>query len=147
MKVILLRGIKKLGVAGEVKDVADGYARNFLLPNSLVKIATARTLAEIEMRARTKEIRKSKNKKEQNKLAHGLQEINLEVPMKMGEKNKLYGSVTSQIISQTLQSSGYKIPDKQIIIPKPIKRLGEHSANIKLSGKDVVLNLNVVAMK
>lgn len=152
MKIILLKEVKKLGLMGEIKEVADGYARNFLLPKKLVKIATPKIIAEIEMRARTKELRKQKVKKQENKLAHKLKGIDiLEIPMKIvgarGRAPKLYASVSSQIISQALRDKGYEVPDKQIIIPKIIKRLGEHSVNLKLGGgNDVSLKLNVVAI-
>ena len=148
MKVILLKEVKKIGAGGEIKEVADGYARNFLIPKGLVKFADKKTVAEFEMRRKTKEIRKIKNKKERGRVVHGLQDMSIEIPMKMGEKNKLYASVTSQIISQALRERGFEIPDKQIIIPKSIKKLGKHSANVKLSsGNTAKINLNITAIK
>lgn len=147
MKIILFQEVKNLGNEGDIKEVSDGYARNFLIPKGFARLADKRSIIELKMRKRTKEIRKKKDKKEQGRMAQNLQGMVLNIPMKTGEKNKLYASVTSQIISQALREKGFEIPDKQIIIPKSIKRLGEHSANIKLGGgKTAMIKLNVIAL-
>lgn len=147
MKVILLRGIKKLGVMGDIKEVADGYGRNYLLPKKWVKIATPKTIQEFEMRKRTRETRKVKMIKEEGRILHKLQEIKLQIPMKMVEKDKLYGSVNAKIVSEALRNKGFEVNDNQISIPKTIKKLGEHSVDIRLGEKSAALKLNIVAGK
>lgn len=125
MKVILLKDIEKLGEKYEVKEVKDGYARNFLIPKGLVKAATKKNLAWLE---KQKEIEEKKAEEELKKIQEEAakidgQEIVLEV--KVGDNNQLYESINSQKVAEKLKEMGFDISKKQIVMETPLKETGE----------------------
>lgn len=132
MKVILTRDVKKLGRAGEVVKVADGYARNFLFPRGLAKEATEGNLAELK---HEQEIQK-KREQEARKLAEGtaekLKKTPVEIKVKAGESGRLFGSVTSKDIARALKDKGFNIKKKDIQLEENIKSLGTHRILVKL---------------
>jgi large subunit ribosomal protein L9 len=127
MKVILLEDIENLGKKGEVKDVADGYARNFLIPRELVVLATPKALKKL---AEEKEIAEQKAEQELKAVEEMVSQIDgleIEISEKVDEETgKLYGSINEQKISQIFKERGFDIKKKQIKIPQPIKEIGEH---------------------
>lgn len=133
MKVILLKNVEKLGKMGEVKEVADGYARNFLIPRGLAELATEKALAKIE------EIKKATARKAElelkkfQELAEKLEGIEIVVKAKVGEGGKLYGSVTEEQIAQKLKEKGFEIKKGQIKLEKPIKEVGGHEVMVQLN--------------
>jgi len=130
MKVILIKDINNLGKKGDVKEVADGYARNFLLPNNLVKIATKEALAKLE---KEKELAAQKAEEELKAIQNIVSKIDgqeIEIPVKIKKDDEIYGSVTAYKISQALKNKGFKIKKTQVNLKEPIKKLGEYPVTI-----------------
>lgn len=130
MKVILLQGIENLGKKNEVKEVADGYARNFLLPKKMVKIATKETLVALE---KEKELVAQKAEEELKIIQEIVSKIDgqeAEIPMKLKKNGELYGSVTPYKISQVLKKKGFDIKKTQVNLKESIKKTGEYPAMI-----------------
>ena len=146
MKVILREDVEKLGEAGEAVNVRDGYARNFLVPRKLAFVATAGALRRIgeAMKQRVRNV--AKEKVELTEMAAKISELSVTIPMRVGEEEKLYGSVTGQMIGDSLNNQGYKIDRRTIVIDEPIRTLGTHQVMIKLKhGVSTSIKVNVVA--
>lgn len=134
MKVILRQDFEQLGKLGDVVDVKDGYARNYLIPRNIAYLATpsaVRTLEE-EKKQHTRRLEKEKTTSE--KLAAELEKVSLTIQMKVGEDDKLFGSVTSQMIADSMQEKGITIDKRQIELEEPVKALGIYDVNVKLPG-------------
>ena len=132
MKVILQRDIANLGEAGDIKDVSDGFARNFLLPKKLVILANESSQRAIEHQRKLVKIKKEKRKKESEKLMESVNSLELQIAAQVGEEEKLFGSVTAMDISRALKEKGFEIDKRKIHIEEPIKKLGDHKVSIKL---------------
>lgn len=133
MKVLLLKDVYKLGRAGEVKRVADGYGRNYLLPQGLAVLATEGALRQADKIRETAEKQRQRLNEELSEVAEQLEELTLSFPMKAGETDKLYGSVTTMMIADAVEEeTGIEI-DKRDIDSEPIKTLGVHSAAVRLT--------------
>lgn len=132
MRIILLKDVKKLGKAGDVKEVAPGYARNFLIPHSLAVFATEKKLLELKRRieAETKKVQAELNKLKE--LVKKLAGLKLEIFPKVRKNGKLFGSITPLKITKLLQKEGFKIEKEQIILKESIKELGKHDVVIDL---------------
>ncbi len=145
MKVILQKDIPNLGEAGDVKDVAEGYARNYLLPKKLVIPYNESSAKAIEHQKKLVKIKKEKRKKEGQKLVEALSNVALTIGAQVGEEDKLFGSVTAIDIAQKLVEMGFAIDKRKIILPEPIKKAGEHEVKIKLEeGLSATIKVNVV---
>ena len=130
MKVILLKNVEGLGTKGEVKNVADGYARNYLFPKNLAKLATKQALEEL---AREKELMAQMAEEELKKIQETVSQIDgleFEVAEKMDESGKLYGAVNELKIAKILQEKGIEAKKGQIKIHQPIKMAGEYPITI-----------------
>lgn len=146
MKVILLADVGSLGKKGETKEVKEGFARNYLFPKNLAVPATPQNLKALEQQQQALKRKESKLKAEAEKIAKKLQEISCTIPVKVGEENRLFGSVTSQHIADALSKLGFRIPKKDIELETPIKTLGTHEVRIKLHPQvSVNLKVNVVS--
>jgi len=132
MRVILLEDVDNLGKKGEVKEVKDGYAINFLIPKGLVKMATPKDLKEIEKRKEEKEKEAEKELKEMQALAGKLDGQEITFPTKVSGEGSLFGSITAKKISSKLKEMGFDVKQKQIELEKPIKELGEFPVTIDL---------------
>jgi large subunit ribosomal protein L9 len=146
MKVILRDDVEKLGLAGEAVNVKAGYARNFLVPRKLAFVATAGALRRIgeEMKQRGRNIEKEKI--ELTAMASKMSELSVTIPMRVGEEEKLYGSVTGQMVADSLSNQGYKVDRRSIVIEEPIRTLGAHQVSVKLKhGVGATIKVNVVA--
>jgi large subunit ribosomal protein L9 len=132
MKVILRKDFEQLGRIGEVVDVKDGYARNFLLPRQIAYIATAGSVRALEEEKKQVAKKLSKELEEAQKLSTELESVSVTIPVKVGEEDKLFGTVTTQMIADSLKEKGYDIDKRKIEITEPIKALGIYSINIKL---------------
>ncbi|MEX0710344.1 MAG: 50S ribosomal protein L9 [Chloroflexota bacterium] len=147
MKVILKRDVKGLGHAGDVKDVKNGYARNLLLPSGAAAIADAGALANWERHRGEREARELGLRTDAEAQAERLRELKLEVAVKAGEKNRLFGSVTNREIAELIAKEGIEVDRHAIHLREPIKTLGEFKADIRLlPGVDAELTINVVAL-
>jgi large subunit ribosomal protein L9 len=131
MRVILLENVENLGKKWEVKEVADGFARNFLIPNGLVKPATMTEVQEAERRRAEEEERAKKELEKVETVASRLDGYELKVPMAVGEDGQLYASVNAQKISSLLMEQGFRVEQKQIRLENPIKELGEFPVTLE----------------
>ena len=133
MKVILNTDIKTLGEEGDVKNVADGYFRNFLRPRRLAVPYNAETVAFFESRRAEIEARKEQKRKDSASLKEKLEALHLEITMPAGKNGKLFGAVSAQVVSELLAKSGFEIERKRIEIPGvSIKSVGNYHFNVKL---------------
>ncbi|MDF1525504.1 MAG: 50S ribosomal protein L9 [bacterium] len=132
MKVILLEDIEALGKMGDTVMVKDGYARNYLIPRKLALLATARNLKAQDHQIRDMERRKAKITGDAQSLADKITGVSVSFTRKTGEKGRLFGSVTNMDIAEALKEKGLDINRKNIILPEPIKSLGEFDIEIKL---------------
>jgi large subunit ribosomal protein L9 len=142
MKVLLIEDVYKLGRAGEVKRVAAGYGRNFLLPQGLAVLATPGALKQAEQIKQAAAARKVRNEEMQD-VAEQLSDVVLTFPAKASETGKLYGSVTTQMIAEALSEEvGVEIERRQID-SQPLRSLGEHRVEIRLT-VDLVPEITVI---
>ena len=132
MKVILRKDIISLGSMGQVVNVKDGYARNYLIPRDYAYYASDAAIKrlEVEKKQHSKKLAAEKGKAEE--LAAKLADIQVSIAMKVGEEGRLFGSVTPQMIAQEISTKGYEIDRRTIVIEEPIKTLGVFDAKIKL---------------
>ena len=130
MKVILLQDIENIGKKDDVKNVAAGFARNFLFPRKLAITATKKAIQENEKLKKEQEKKAEQELKTAQEIASKIDGLELEIKEKIDEKGQLYGSVNENTIIQALKEKGFNIKKKQIKIPQPIKEPGEHLANI-----------------
>lgn len=133
MKVLLLKDVYKLGHAGDVKKVADGYGRNFLLPQGLAVLATPGALKTIEKIREKATVERALLNKEMSGIAELLANVELQFFSKAGETGKLYGSITSQMIVDELNKRLGTTLDRHQIEIDPIRTLGEHLATVRLT--------------
>jgi large subunit ribosomal protein L9 len=133
MKVILQKDVSNLGDAGDLKDVADGYARNFLLPNRLAIRANDGSTKVIEHQRKLAAVKKDKRVKSMQEIAKAIESKELQILVKVGENDKLFGSVTSLDIANALKKEGIEIDKRKIEIPEHIKALGNYQAKVKLA--------------
>ena len=132
MKVILQEDVPKLGQKDEVKEVSDGYARNYLLPRGLAVEASAGRIQELERLETKKSRQKEKEREAAAELASSLDGKEFTIIAKAGEGGRLFGSVTTADVAKVLQKEGLKVDRKKIEIGEPIKTLGRHAVEIRL---------------
>lgn len=146
MKIILLQDVKGQGKKGEVVDVNDGYARNFLIKKGLAEVATASKLNDLMQKNSAAAFHKSEELKAMRALAAEINGKTFAVKIKAGQAGKVFGSVTSLNVSDALKTAGYDIDKKKIILPAPIKTLGEYDVDLKLAeGVSSKIKINVEA--
>ncbi|MEJ2682864.1 MAG: 50S ribosomal protein L9 [Candidatus Sulfobium sp.] len=146
MKVFLKEDVKHVGNIGDIVNVADGYARNYLIPKSLAVEANTKNIKEFEHHKRIIQEKAAKVKDASRSLAEKLSSLVLTIRAKAGDEDKLFGSVTSMDIAEALKADGYDIDRKKISIEEPIKRLGEHSVEIKvLADISAHVKVNVIS--
>jgi len=143
MKVLLLKDVYKLGRAGDVKKVADGYGRNFLLPQKLAVLATAGALKQIEKIRSQAEVRRTELNSELKDLASQINGIVVVFAAKAGETGKLYGSITTQDVANAIQEKSRFEVKKQQIDMQPIRNLGEFIAHVRLT-MDLVPEVKII---
>lgn len=133
MKVILQNDVPKLGLKGEIKDVSDGYGRNYLIPRGLAVEASAGRIQEMEKKQEKKARRVEKERQEAVALAKSLEGKTFGIKATAGEGGRLFGSVTAADIAKLLQEeAGLRLDRKKIELPEPIKTLGTHDVELKL---------------
>ncbi len=132
MRVILLQDIEKLGKKHEVKEVSNGHARNFLIPKGLAKPATREALVWLETQKEIEAKKAEEDLKKIQELASAIDDQEIIIPVKVGEQDQLFESVTSQKISEKLKEAGFDLKKSQIELPESIKELGEFPVKIKL---------------
>ncbi len=146
MKVILKEDVKNLGAAGSIVNVADGYARNFLIPRNLAVEASSRNIKALEQERKKIEDAARKAKESAQELSNRLSSLTVQIMAKAGEEGKLFGSITNADISEALKREGFDVDRKRIMLEEPIKRLGTYTVNVKVYQDIIVpVNINVVA--
>ena len=134
MKVILRKDSEKLGSTGQVINVKDGYARNYLIPRGIVFEANDGNLRQLEEEKKQHSRRTDKEKKQAEALAAHLEKISVTIKMKVGEEDKLFGSVTSQMIAEALTEKEITLDKRHIDLEEPLKALGIYDVPVKLTG-------------
>ncbi len=143
MKVLLTKDVYKLGRAGDVKKVADGYGRNFLIPQGLAMLATPGALKQVERIRSQAEVRRTSLNSELKGLADQINGVALTFAAKAGETGKLYGSITTQDVATALQEkTRYEVKRSQIDV-QPIRNLGEFVAYVRLT-MDLVPEIKII---
>ncbi len=143
MKVLLVKDVYKLGRAGDIKKVADGYGRNFLIPQGFAVLATAGAMNQIQKIKAQAEIRRTAQNTELKSYADAIKEVTLTFAAKAGDTGKLYGSITTQDIAAALtEKVRYEVKRQQVDI-QPIRTLGEFTAHIRLT-MDLVPELKII---
>ncbi len=136
MKVILLQDVDNLGKAGDLKEVADGYARNYLLPRRLAAGATPALLANHQQRIASEKRRQEKQEEANRQQAERLGNVTLTFKARVGKQGRLYGSITSQDIASGLRTSeGITIDRRLIDLPDPIRAIGTYMVPVKVATK------------
>jgi large subunit ribosomal protein L9 len=133
MKVLLLKDVYKLGRAGDIKKVADGYGRNFLIPQGLAMLATTGALKQVDKIRSQAEVRRTEQNSELKDLAAQIKGLTLVFDAKAGETGKLYGSITSQDVATAITEKVRYEVKKQQIDMQPIRNLGETTAHVRLT--------------
>ncbi|MFA5187913.1 MAG: 50S ribosomal protein L9 [Patescibacteria group bacterium] len=145
MKVILIKFVPNLGQTGDIKDVSEGYARNYLMPRGLVKIANDKTIMELQ-NFKARKIKAAANKgKKFKELAKKLNNIKIIIKVKADEKKTLFGSVNIQKIVEELKNRNYIVESKYIKLDQPIKALGYYDVNLDFgAGVTAKIGLTIV---
>jgi large subunit ribosomal protein L9 len=146
MEVILREHVDNLGKRGEIVKVADGYARNFLLPRKLALLATAGNKKHVERERKIMEAREAEEKGQATAIAARLGAVEISISRRTGDTEQLYGSVTSADIADFLKAKGFEIDRRKLILPEPIKTIGDHNVPLKLH-RDVTVPLVVKVVK
>src|SRR4051794_3089592 len=145
MEVILREHVEHLGERGEIVKVADGYARNYLLPRKLALPATDGNRRHVERERKIVEQREAQTKAQADALAAQLAAVDITITRRVGDTEQLYGSVTSGDLADFLKAKGFEIDRRKLILPEPIKTLGDHSVPLKLHRQVTVpLSVHVV---
>ncbi len=145
MKIILKQDMDVLGLEGDIVAVADGYARNYLIPKGIGLEASMENIKLTEMQRKKIEVRRLKAKEDAEKVKEKIAEMVITISQKAGEEEKLYGSVTSMDIATQLEKEGVVIDRRKIILDKPIKTLGDFDVSVKLY-PEVIGSIRVVVV-
>ncbi|MEK7124017.1 MAG: 50S ribosomal protein L9 [Patescibacteria group bacterium] len=134
LKVILSQDVKSFGKKGEVKNASDGYARNFLIPRGLAKIATESAAAELEKEKAAKAAKEAAEFAKNKKIADEIGKLEIKFQAKSAGGKTIFGSIGAQKIVEALKEKGFSIGKDQIDLKSPLKTLGEHSVKVFLGG-------------
>jgi len=132
MKIVLRQDMDDLGLEGDIVDVANGYARNYLVPKGIALEANKQNIKLMEMQKKKIEVKRLKAKEDAEKVRERMSDVVITISQKAGEEEKLYGSVTSMDIATHLEEQGISIDRRKIHLDKPIKTLGEFDVQVKL---------------
>ena len=145
MKVVMKEDIKNVGKMGQIVDVADGFARNYLVPRGLAVEANTKNLKALEHEKKLIQEKAKKIKNSAETLSDKISTMTLMIKAKAGDEGKLFGAVTSMDIAELLKNEGIEMDKKKIFLDEPIKRLGSYSVNIKIHAEiSTHLNIQVV---
>ncbi len=146
MKVVLLEDIQSLGKIGDVVKVADGHGRNYLIPQEKALEATKKNIKTLELQKKLTKNRVDRTKNYAEKLAERIESISCTISKQAGEEDKLFGSVTTMDIEESLKNEGIEVNRKKIMLEEPIRKLGIYSVPIKLH-PEVISSLKVWVVK
>jgi large subunit ribosomal protein L9 len=142
MEVILREHVDNLGRRGDLVKVADGYARNYLLPRKMALLATAGNKKVIEREKEKFDVKEAEEQKVAQAVADRLANVEVEIARRVGENDTLFGSVTNADIAESLAAKGFEIDRRKVQLSEPFKKLGEFTVPVKLH-RDVVVSLKV----
>jgi large subunit ribosomal protein L9 len=142
MEVILREHVDNLGQRGDVVKVAEGYARNYLLPRKLALAVTDNNKRQIDREKKVAQARETEEKAAADAIAQRLAQIEIDIPRRVGENDTLYGSVTSADIAHALQTKGFDIDKRKVQLAEPLKSLGENTIPVRIH-RDVTVQLRV----
>lgn len=142
MKVIFTQDVKGQGKKGEVKEVSDGYAVNYLFKNNLAVMATTAALNSLKQAKEAEEHRKKVEKEEAKEIAKKLEQTSLVLSLKVSENGKIFGALTSQMIADELKKQGIEVDKRKIVLSENIKMVGKYKILVKLY-PEVTANLNI----
>jgi large subunit ribosomal protein L9 len=142
MEVILREHVDNLGRRGDIVKVAEGYARNYLLPRKLALAVTEGNKRQIEREKKVAEARDAEEKAQAEAFAQRLAQAEIEIPRRVGDQDTLYGSVTSADVAHALQAKGFDVDKRKVQLPEPLKALGEFSVPVKIH-RDVTAQITV----
>jgi large subunit ribosomal protein L9 len=134
-----------LGLEGDIVNVANGYARNYLIPKGFALEANEQNIKLMEMKQKKIEVKKFEAKEEAEKIKEKMADVEITISQKVGEEDKLYGSVTSMDIASHLEKQGISIDRRKIVLDKPIRTLGDHEVLVKLY-PEVAASIKVVVI-
>jgi large subunit ribosomal protein L9 len=147
MKIILTQEIRQLGSPGDVVEVADGYARNYLIPRGLAQRATKGAMKQVDTIKRTREVREVRDREKAVELATTLGGLKIRVQAKAGEGGRLFGQVTPQAVADAIvKAGGPKVDKRRLQMDGPIKSLGVHNASLRLH-PEVEAGLSIEVVK
>jgi large subunit ribosomal protein L9 len=146
MEVILRQHVDNLGERGQIVKVADGYARNYLLPRNLALPATEGNKRHVERERKIMETRESEEKGQAEAIASRLSAVEVTIARRVGETDQLYGSVTAADIADFLKVKGFEVDRRKLVLADPIKTIGEHTVPLKLH-RNVTVPLKVKVVK
>jgi large subunit ribosomal protein L9 len=146
MEVILRQHVDNLGERGQIVKVADGYARNYLLPRNLALPATEGNKRHVERERKIVEAREADEKGQAEAMASRLATVEIAIARRVGETDQLYGSVTAADIADYLKKHGFDVDRRRLVLPDPIKTIGEHKVPLKLH-RNVTVPLTVKVVK
>ncbi|GAB6990977.1 50S ribosomal protein L9 [Paenibacillus pini] len=132
MKVIFIKDVKGQGKKGDVKDISEGYATNFLLPRGLARPATDGNMKTLENQAASEQKRKDQEKEDAQNLAKKLEEMTIQLKAKAGEGGRLFGAITSKQIAEAMSAQNIKIDKRKLELSEPIRHLGVTQVPLKL---------------
>ena len=130
MKIILLQSHENLGKVGDIINVKPGFARNYLIPNRIGSLATKQNIKSLELFLKSQETKEAKNRVNLEALSKKLNSLTLKFSVNAGEDEKMFGSVTSQMISDELEKQGYSVDKKELILDDPVKTIGNHFVDV-----------------
>lgn len=142
MEVILREHVDNLGRRGDVVKVAEGYARNYLLPRKLALAVTDANKRQIEREKKVAEVKDAEERHQADAVAERLSQVEIEIARRVGENDTLYGSVTSADIAHALEAKGFTIEKRRILLPDALKALGEFTVPVKIH-RDVTAHVRV----
>jgi large subunit ribosomal protein L9 len=146
MEIVLTKDYDELGKAMDVLSVKEGYARNFLIPAGIAVPATEGNKKRVAEAKRITELGEEKKLKEARQLAKKIEQVPCTIPVKVGEEDKIFGSVTAQEIADFIKKEGFDVDKRHVELDEPIKQLGVYSVTIKLY-KDITAKLKVWVVK
>ena len=145
MKLILREDVYNLGKSGELVNVKEGYARNYLLPRTLAMLASSANVRQLDHEKKVIELRQQKLKGGALEQAKKLEGVKVSIKRKVGEQDKLFGSVTALDIAEALAAAGHKLDRRLIHLPEPIRAVGDFPVEIRLH-REVTAKLNVTVV-
>ena len=146
MEIILREHVDNLGRRGDIVKVADGYARNYLLPRKLALLATDGNRKHVERERKIMETREAEEKSQAEAIATRLAGVEIAIARRVGETDQLYGSVTAADVADYLKGKGFEVDRRKLILPEPIKLLGSHNVPLKLH-REVTVPLTVQVVR